>query len=41
MHKLPYALVLCFCLLIGINQIAPEPIEGFAFNFVHALLVVL
>ena len=40
-HKVTFAVVLTFCLLVGIHQIAPEPIEGFVFNFLHAASVVL
>lgn len=40
-HRITYLLVLCFCLLAGINQIAPEPVGGFVYNLVHAVGVVL
>lgn len=40
-HKITYALVLSFCLLVGINQIAPQPRGGFVSNFVHAVGAVL
>lgn len=38
--KSVYGLVLAFCLGVGIDQIAPEPLRGFVFNVVHAVGVV-
>ncbi|RLK07383.1 hypothetical protein CLV75_2505 [Ruegeria conchae] len=40
-HRATYVVVLSFSLLVGISHIAPEPIEGFVFQFVHAVGVVL
>lgn len=40
-HKITYALILSFALLIGINQIAPEPRGGLVSNFAHAVGAVL
>lgn len=35
--KVVYGLVLAFCLGFGIDQIAPEPLRGFVFNFAQAV----